>query len=66
MNTQEEILDLIKSNPGVTPQKLKEILERSRANRIPPRGYRLASPLEIHRYRVRVQDEDKSIQLRTH
>ena len=64
MNTAEEILKLIETNPGVDLEKVREALERSRANGITPRGYRLATPVEMHRYKVRVQDPDRTIKLR--
>jgi len=64
MNTEEEILKLIEANPGVDLGKIRESLERARAGGITPRGYRLATPVEIHRYKVRVQDPDRTTKLR--
>ena len=65
MNTEEEIQKLIEANPGVDVEKVREAVEKSRAGGgIKRRGYRLASPIDTHRYRVRVLDPDKSIRLR--
>lgn len=64
MNTEEEILKLIEANPGVDMKKVREALARARANGITPRGYRLGSPLDEHRYRVRVRPPDQTIKLR--
>lgn len=65
MNTVEEILKLIETNPGVDLEKVREALEQARANGVTPPGYRLASPLDAHRYKVRVQDPDQTVKLRT-
>ena len=65
MNTEEEIQKLIEANPGVDVEKVREAVEESRAGGgIKRRGYRLASPLDRHRYRLRVLDPDKSFRLR--
>lgn len=64
MNAEEEIQKLIETNPGVDLGKVREALEQARANGVTPPGYRLATPVEMHRYKVRVQDPDRTIKLR--
>ena len=65
MNTEEEIRKLIEANPGVDMEKVRKAVEKSQAGGgIKRRGYRLASPLDIHRNRVRVKDPEKSTRLR--
>ena len=64
MNTAEEILKLIEANPGVDMKKVREALEQARANGVTPPGYRLASPRDSHRHKVRVLDPDQTIKLR--
>ena len=64
MHTEEEIQKLIAANPGVDMKKVREALEWARANGVTPRGYRLGSPLDEHRYRVRVRPPDQTIKLR--
>lgn len=63
MNTEEEILELLRANPGVDLAKIKESLKVPQAQGRRRKGYDLASPLDIHKFKMRKVKPDKTVRL---
>lgn len=65
MNTEEEILELVKGNPGVDLAKLKESLKGPEGQGRRRKGYDLASPLDIHKFKMRKVKPNKTVRLKS-